>query len=291
MTSIETTDIPQASRLSATMDIGKLCEFVSPITNVHINSLGAMLHEVRVAESLHWFEGLHCAELFIKQQQEALQLNWTQQRRMERQLATLNEEIALLELKIRQREATGCGCVEEIAKAEFNLESNRLQREVEAKQDRAKAINFSQQQTIPMVRDTAMIASAAIAERERILNDHPEALGLDFLELQRLFAGQIIKERQGKYIAARTMGLSETAAAAILDVPEQHRQEVFRLAGIHRSGVDSAQALSELAATITLGGYGESATQQIVAKAAEMLNPPPVTPFKRLMRYLVELLP
>jgi hypothetical protein len=220
-------------------EIWRIAEFVQPIANIHQNSVGGQRHEIRNAERLHWLEGLRCAELYIKQHQEGLLVTDTQQRKMQRTIAQLEDDIEELR--------------EQLGQSTESRAKRKIERDIEAKQDRIRLVKFNLSQLQPLIRDSMLLLAEAFKERTRIIEANPQSEELSYVEIQQGITAEITERRMTKYIAGRITGLPETAGVALTDISPEKRGEVL---------LNAASVARQLEASIATAGLAQESYQQ-----------------------------
>lgn len=213
----------------------------TPLSNLSNHSTAAALQAILKQEQIHWFDGLKAAELLILELQNALAGFVEKQRQCDRDSRELTRQRDKLitsiigdyfsynqQLTLRSISAEDQANLMSSILAQINLVSPTIADQVEGCGDRIEALDreMSQVQSI-QVRDAQSVLAVAQQQRDRILETHPEALGLDYAELQHQFAPIALRERQAHYLAARIWaihsGLPETVGVALFDVPVADR--------------------------------------------------------------------
>jgi hypothetical protein len=138
------------------------------LTNLGNSQAGA-LWEIRIAKRQHWTLGLRAASLTIYSMQSALTTHQAGERAAARKMAIAQSDLNFLK-KSR------------VFWRHIPLLAIRLENKIEELEDE----RLTQLKSLPkiqlLVRDCEMELAAAIAERDLILAEHPEALELSYLE-------------------------------------------------------------------------------------------------------------
>lgn len=205
------------------------------------NSMAVVRHQIRIAERVHWLEGIKAAELCIDKQQGALRANYVKQREYARKIQAKEERLTLLrqDNSAPGRFSRWVNLIRMNAQPLLTAERERM---IEKLQDEIDTFEYQNERLKPLIRDALMELEVAVVERQRIIQANPQATEMTYAELQEFATPEALKSLQAKYITARLTGLPETAAAALLDVPEDQLSEMFELINQARSRIASAAA-------------------------------------------------
>lgn len=208
-----------------------------PLCNKSINSRAAVIHEIRRRELEHWYSGLRQAELFMDEKTAALEAFVFDCREYE--LGLQEAELKISELEKKQS-----------LTPKQRIKLSRLQNSIDLSSRRLFRIRAE-------VRDAMMEFAAAKGERDRILQEHPEALHLSYDEMQERFTAPMLQERQARYIAARVWaaqnGLPDGVGESVFSVPLEQREallireaELRRGSSLTEAKVRALETLSHL---------------------------------------------
>ena len=171
------------------------------------NSQAGVLWEIRIAKRQHWTLGLRAATLAIYSAQSALTLHQTGQREVARKNAIAQSDIKLLkQTRVFWQHLPVVGV--------------RLQARLEKLEDELVEQIKSLPKIKLLVRDCEMELRTATAERDAILQEHPEAIALSFPELQARYSREALMGKLAYFTAARVW-------ASANNLPESVGQLVF----------------------------------------------------------------
>lgn len=187
------------------------------LTNLGNSQAGA-LWEIRIAKRQHWTLGLKAASLTIYSTQSALAAHQAGERAAARKMAIAQSDLNFLK-KSR------------IFWQRIPLVAIRLENKIEELEDE----RLSQLKSLPkiqlLVRDCEMELQAAIAERDLILAEHPEALALTYLELQTKYSREALMGKLAYFMAARVWAsannLPESVGQLVFEGSESDRLELL----------------------------------------------------------------
>lgn len=209
------------------MEQESFTKYRQPFTNLSINSQAAVLYEIGRKSQVHWLLGLRQAELFIDEKQTALNQAYFKQREYEREIRKKQRELASLQEN----------------QAETTLAPDRLD-QIEALEDAIAQAAYYRDRIIPQVRDACMELQTAMNARNQILEAHPEASELNYMELQSLFGDACINETLAHYLAGRVWAcsnsLTEQIGATLFDHPVHLREQLIQREAELRTNLDLA---------------------------------------------------
>jgi hypothetical protein len=228
--------------------IAKDIDFSMPLAHMTTNSWAATIHEIRKQERLHWFLGLRQAELCVRDKEQIIDANAHAERKYQRSMRRLQRELDALN---RLPELTPD-------------EEDRIE-ELEDEIGQGKRTWVASQ---PLIRDAQLEYEIAKAERDRILQEHPEAQSLSFEELQKRYTLPALVEVHARYVAARIWsaqnGVPESVGSMLFELAPQEQEVVMRREVELRSGVEIGQNIVEAARRIA---SLPEAQRQLVVKA------------------------
>lgn len=195
---------------------------IQPIAHFSSNSYGATIAHIQSCEQKHWLEGLRAAELCIDKQQNALQVNYMLQRKQQREIEAKKE---------RLEELRSCSPINPEGVLR-DREVAQINREIAQLQDDIQSFEWDQQRLVPLIRDAGFELKTALQQRSRILTEHPEVLQMTYEEIQTFLTPQCVENQRAQYIAARVLGMPETAGAAILETPNHQIEDLLRTVGL-----------------------------------------------------------
>ena len=203
------------------------------------NSKPGTVDAIKAAERIHWALGLKQAENTLFALRSTFQSNLYSQRKVARDIELKREKIRYLKIvSILSRFIPVLGLT--IRNKVENLK-DEIESWIDSKEDRES-----------LVRDCAYEISIARTELNRILIEHPEAVTLNYEELQEEMM-TALKEKKLKYIIPRYWAaknnLPESVGVTLFDCSEEERnylitrvaqelygspvsEEVIRVAGV-----------------------------------------------------------
>lgn len=177
------------------------------------NSSAGVFDSIRAEERIDWSRGIRQAELTCLDRQAALRANLLSARKKERDIQFKQEQIACL-----KRILTVVRFVP--------LLSTYLSNTLENLIDEIKIWDESKEHSEALWRDCVFELNAAQREKERILQQHPEALQMTYEQLQER-AAIALREKKLAYIKPRYWAarnnLPESVGAALFDASEDER--------------------------------------------------------------------
>ncbi|MBD1864181.1 MULTISPECIES: hypothetical protein [Trichocoleus] len=222
-----------------------------PLTNLSINSKAGVEHEIQRQERVHWFLGLRQAELFIQEKRAALETNYHLQRKHSRQVKTWEKELQTLQ----------------------ELEQPSLEQldQIEALQDDIAAAKSSQENLQPLIRDCGMELHSAEDQKQRILQAHPEAIDLSYIELQTRYSAVALLEKQAHVTAAEIWAshnaLPVSVGHLLFDLSPADRDYVLAREMELRNGVKVGEAIAHAAQV--LATLSPETQKQVLLQAAQ----------------------
>lgn len=203
------------------------------VTNLGNSQAGA-LWEIRIAKRQHWTLGLRAASLTIYSMQSALSTHQAGERAASRKAAIAQSDLDFLKKSRRLWQF-------------IPLISIRLESKIQELEDE----RLGQLKSLPkiqlLVRDCEMELAAAIAERDLILAEHPEALELSYLELQTKYSREALMGKLAYFMAARVWAsannLPESVGQLVFEGSESDRLELLvKELQIRHNAIPSLQA-------------------------------------------------
>jgi len=220
------------------------------LTNLSINSQGAVLYEIQKQERVHWFLGLRQAELIIQDKQAALEHNYYEQRKQER-------EIKRSRIKIES----------------LSPDNPLDQLEIEELEDKIAIARSAIDNLSPLLRDAVMEHQTAVGERTRILRENSIAHSLTYEELQASITPECLNEKLSRYTASRIWAsqnhLSEGVGELLFDLSPRDREIVMTREMEIRSGVTVSETI--IHAAKILSHHPPEIQQQALLQAAHLL--------------------
>lgn len=221
------------------------------LANLSINSQGAILYEIQKQERVHWFLGLRQAELIIQDKQAALEHNYYEQKKQER-------EIKRSQLKIQF-----------LSSSADPLD----QLEIEELEDKLAIARSAIDNLSPLLRDAVMEHQTALQERSRILRENPIAQSLTYEELQANITPECLNQKLSHYTASRIWAsqnhLPEGVGELLFDLSDRDRDFVMSREMEIRSGVIVSETIVHAAKI--LSHHPPEIQQQALLQAARSL--------------------
>lgn len=203
------------------------------VTNLGNSQAGA-LWEIRIAKRQHWTLGLRAASLTIYSMQSALSTHQSGERAASRKAAIAQSDLDFLKKSRKLWQF-------------IPLLAIRLESKIQELEDE----RLGQLKSLPkiqlLVRDCEMELAAAIAERDLILAEHPEALELSYLELQTKYSREALMGKLAYFMAARVWAsannLPESVGQLVFEGSESDRLELLvKELQIRHDAIPSLQA-------------------------------------------------
>lgn len=225
------------------------------LTNLHSNSKSGVLYEIRQDEAIHPFYGLRKAELMILAAERTLLDARLSMKAGERQYQKWTSRVKVLAEKQEKTPLED----DEL----FGIEQE-LQR-----------YNFEYPVTLDKYRDMELERDIAIAEKCRILSEHPEFLSKNFNQLQEEFSEEALLNKLAIAVAAKLWsGQSlEAVGELFFGLSSRQRDYVMRKELEFRTGIKGNEIMAHC--LVVLGQLPEAQRTNILLAAANSVAESP----------------